>query len=77
MTDNPEYAATYVKNGGGVVKVTIPKLTLEEMMLNGGLSTRQGIYVNPNDIIYSGSSYREYVFAPWIKPLIVNLFTPL
>ena len=44
MTDSPEYAATYVKNGGQVVKATIPRLTYLRMQQSGYLQGYQGIH---------------------------------
>lgn len=66
MTDNPEYAATYVKNGGSVVKVTIPRSTYLQMQYNGHIQIYQGMH---------GTSYGlEYQIHPSIAPNILQLF---
>jgi len=66
MTDNPEYAATYVKNGGSVVKVTIPRSTYMQMQYNGHIQTYQGMH---------GTSYGlEYQIHPSVAPSILQLF---
>ena len=44
MTDDPNYASTYVKNGGTVVNATIPRSTYMQMQFNGHLQTYQGIH---------------------------------
>ena len=65
MTDNPEYAATYVKNGGSVVEVTIPRSTYIQMMLNGHIQTYQGMH---------GTSYGlEYQIHPSVVPSILQI----
>ena len=76
MTDSPEYAATYVRNGGTVVQAKIPSSTLKLLMYNNDVSTYSGIHMISSDIRSAGYSYTEYVFKPWIKPAIINLFTP-
>jgi RHS repeat-associated protein len=66
MTDNPDYAAGYVANGGKVIEVTIPRSTLNQMCHNGVLEYRTGTY-------YGGSKpYTEYMFSPLVKFLILN-----
>jgi hypothetical protein len=66
MTDNPDYAAGYVANGGKVIEVTIPRSTLNQMYHNGVLEYRTGTY-------YGGSKpYTEYMFSPLVKFLILN-----
>jgi hypothetical protein len=66
MTDNPEYAATYVKNGGSVVEVTIPRSTYMQMQYNGHIQTYQGMH---------GASYGlEYQIHPSVAPSILQLF---
>ena len=37
MTDNPEYASSYIANGGKLVSIDIPKTTIELMQYNGDL----------------------------------------
>ena len=66
MTDNPEYAATYVKNGGSVTKVTIPRYTLKQMQGSFDVIIRNGLH---------GTSYGvEYEFHPSVMPDILQLF---
>ena len=69
MTDNPDYAASYVANGGKVMEVTIPRNTIELMktydMLN--ISPKPQYHIN-------GTSGIEYRFHPSIKPYIVPRF---
>jgi hypothetical protein len=69
MTDNPDYAASYVANGGKVVEVTIPRNTIDLMikyeMLN--ISPKPQLHVN-------GTYGIEYQFHPSIKPYIVPRF---
>lgn len=66
MTDNPEYAATYVKNGGSVVKVTMSRSTYMQMQNNGHIQTYQGMH---------GKSYGvEYQIHPSVTPSILQLF---
>lgn len=43
MTDNPEYAATYVQNGGQVIEVTIPRSTFLQMQFDRTLIKFNGI----------------------------------
>ena len=76
MTDNPSYAAGYIKNGGRLVKVTLPRETLERMVYNGDLSLIQGLHVTGNDLRTTGKAYLEYMFSPSVKNSIVNLFSP-
>ena len=65
MTDNPEYARTYITNGGSLIKVTIPHYTLYKMRFNG-------------DVIYYNGTHNttipntEYRFSPRVKPLIIK-----
>lgn len=66
MTDNPEYAATNVKNGGSVGKVTIPRSTYRQMQYNGHIQIYQGMH---------GTSYGlEYQIHPSVAPDVLNLF---
>ena len=69
MTDNYEYASSYVKNGGNVAKIQIPKSTLELMKYNSDLCIKRGINAS-----WSNVSYNEYVFSPQVKASIVIRF---
>jgi hypothetical protein len=66
MTENPNYAAQYVQNGGRVMEITIPRSTLFLMEQNGVLTYKTGLYYGSNQ------SFREYVFSPLVKSLILN-----
>jgi len=66
MTDDPNYASTYVKNGGSVVEVTIPRSTYMQMQFNGHIQTYRGIH----DGVYGS----EYQIHPSIVPNILHLF---
>ena len=64
MTDNPQYAATYVQNGGRIVRIVIPRSTLFSLEQGGYLSTYRGIH---------GTYYGyEYKFSPEIAPYIIK-----
>ena len=66
MTDNPQYAATYVQNGGQVVRIVIPRSTLFNLEQNRYLSSYRGIH---------GTYYGyEYMFSPKIAPYIIKQF---
>ena len=69
MTDSPDYAGSYVSNGGKVVEVTIPRSTIKAMerynLLN--ISPKPQLHIN-------GTSGIEYQFNQSIKPLIVPRF---
>lgn len=66
MTDNPQYAATYVQNGGQVVRIVIPRSTLFNLEQNRYLSSYRGIH---------GTYYGyEYMFSPKIAPYIIKHF---
>ena len=73
MTDNAEYASSFIKNGGSLVEVTIPKETLEMMLYNGDLVKYNGIHMINQDL-FIGVPYTEYQFAPNLKRAIVDLF---
>jgi hypothetical protein len=64
MTDNPEYAASYVKNGGQVIQVTIPRSTYMQMLYNGHIQTYQGLH--------GSSSGFEYQIDPSVAPKFLN-----
>ena len=66
MTDNYEYASSYVRNGGNVAKIQIPKSTLELMKCNGDLCIKRGI-----NSTWTNVPYNEYVFSPKVKASIV------
>ena len=44
MTDDVSYAASYSTNGE-VVKVTLPKETIDKMMYNYDLTLNRGMYI--------------------------------
>ena len=67
MTENPDYAATFVKNGGKVVKVTISRGTIDQMYINGDLLYLNGLHLNNKPSI-------EYKFSPQIKHQIVDIY---
>ncbi len=68
MTDNPEYAATYVKNGGQVVKVTIPRATFIQM--------QSEMLVFPSSGLHGISYGAEFLITPTVAPEFVKLFQP-
>ena len=63
MTDNPEYASSYIANGGKLVSIDIPKTTIELMQYNGDLIKLSGMNAN-----FGSNIYTEYVFV-----LMLNL----
>lgn len=66
MTDDPIYAATYVKNGGTVVELTIPKATYELMLYRQDVKMLHGLHGN------SGGT--EYKFSPKVvKDILPHL----
>jgi hypothetical protein len=67
MTDDPNYAASYVKNGGTVAKVTIPRSTLNQMYYDGNLNYYNGLHLN-------NTPHIEYQFSPQIKHQIIMQF---
>jgi len=69
MTDDPNYAASYMANGGKVVEISIPRNTIDLMKMYGVLdmSTKPQLHIN-------GISGIEYRFDPTIKPYIVSRF---
>ena len=72
MTDSYEYAQTYVKNGGSVKSVVLPRSALYEMSNNGSndLSISFDRVHKVNGIEYRGN---EYKFSPQVKQSIVRL----
>jgi hypothetical protein len=69
MTDNPDYAASYVLNGGKVVEVIIPKNTIKLM------ETFRLLEISPKPQFHvNGTSGIEYRFNPSIKSFIVPQF---
>jgi hypothetical protein len=66
MTTDPNYAATYVQNGGQVVEVTIPRSTIYLMQQNSVLN------VSPNPQYHVNGTYGvEYRFNSSVKPFII------
>lgn len=74
MTDNYDYALSYGVKGSPVVKVEIPKSTLELMMQRQDLSTILGLNVMSNDFGIKGTGYLEFIFSNRVKSEIVNRF---
>ena len=66
MTDNPDYAASYVQDGGRVVSVTIPRSTYMQMQYNQHIQTYQGMH--------GGSYGYEYQIHPSVAPNFLQLF---
>ncbi|GHT18048.1 hypothetical protein FACS189429_3610 [Bacteroidia bacterium] len=65
------------QNGGQVVEVTIPRLTLRAMELNGHVvipNSPNGISIN--NVGKMSIPATEYQFHPIIKPMLVPRFTP-
>lgn len=73
MTDNYEYAQSYVQNGGSVECVVLPRSAIYVMSNNGS----GDLVITPNPQIHkiNGVEYRgcEYTFSPRVKGLIVPL----
>lgn len=66
MTDNLEYAQKYIRNGGHIESITIPKITLDKMFYNGDMQILRGeLFENYNNEL-------EYKFYPIIKNQILN-----
>lgn len=72
MTDDVSYAASYSTNGE-VVKVTLPKETIDKMMYNYDLTLNRGMYISSPEY-FNGTSYVEYVFSTRVKSGIVSKF---
>jgi len=68
MTDNVNYAAAYVRNGGQVVKVTISRPTYLQMQSNGHIQGYQGVHAP------TGASGYEYRIHPDVAPDFLKLF---
>ena len=66
MTDNPEYASSYIRNGGSLIKFTIPQSTFYKMQFNGDVIRYQGLNNKIN------TPYIEYRFSPKVKPFIIK-----
>ena len=67
MTDDPNYARSYVLNGGRVVETTIPRSTIFDMKMHNVLE------VTPKPQLHiNGTSGVEYKFTPQVKPFIIN-----
>lgn len=69
MTDDPEYAAAYMANGGQIVEVTMPRSALFDMKMNKvlNISPKPQLHIN-------GTSGIEYHFNSSVKPYIVPRF---
>lgn len=68
FTTDPEYAATYCKNGYGVQEITLPRGTLFQMQQNGALQ------INPNGVHQiNGQTYygNEYMFNNTVRVQLV------
>lgn len=67
MTDDLGYAQKYIRNGGHIESITIPKITLDRMSYNHDMETllgeQFGNYTN---------GHMEYKFFPDIKTQILN-----
>lgn len=72
MTDDVSYAASYSTNGE-VVKVTLPKETIDKMMYNYDLTLNREMYISSPEY-FKGTSYVEYVFSTRVKSGIVSKF---
>ena len=70
MTDNPEYAATYVRDGGTVQQMTISRGTLNQMYHNGDVTINTGYNISSGSTI----PHVEYQFPSHLKTNIVNNF---
>lgn len=72
MTDDVSYAASYSTNGE-IVKVTLPKETIDKMMYNYDLTLNRGMCISSPEY-FKGTSYVEYVFSTRVKSGIVSKF---
>ena len=66
MTDNAEYARSYIKNGGSLVKVTISRFTLKQMIEGGNIIKYNGEHGTKNGY--------EYQIQPKYVPTFIKLF---
>ena len=66
MTDNAEYARSYIKNGGSLVKVTISRFTLKQMIEGGNIIKYNGEHGTKNGY--------EYQIQPKYVPIFIKLF---
>ena len=66
MTDNAEYARSYIKNGGSLVKVTISRFTLKQMIEGGNIIKYNGRHGTMNGY--------EYQIHPKYVPTFIKLF---
>jgi hypothetical protein len=55
LTTDPNYAATFVKNGGQVIEITMPRSTFQQMQWNGVLQPLNGVHT------ISGTGAGEFV----------------
>lgn len=72
MTNDANYAGSYVKNGGSIQQVTIPNSTLNQMYHNGDYTTFKGYYNVGN----STRPVIAYKFSPQLKLILVPRFQP-
>ncbi len=71
MTDDLGMAKTYVKNGGQVIKVVIPRSTLNQMYHFNDLTYPTGLHtLGGNNIV------QEYMFSPQQKAMILKHSKP-
>lgn len=66
MTDNVEYARSYIKNGGSLVKVTISRFTLKQMIEGGNIIKYNGEHGTIKGY--------EYQIQPKYVPTFIKLF---
>ena len=66
MTDNVEYARSYIKNGGSLVKVTISRFTLKQMIEGGNIIKYNGEHGTMKGY--------EYQIQPKYVPTFIKLF---
>ncbi|MDR1729407.1 MAG: hypothetical protein LBR52_01960 [Prevotellaceae bacterium] len=69
MTDDANYAGSYVSNGGQVVQTTIPRSTIFDMRMNNVLEVTSNPQLHIN-----GTSGIEYKFSPSVKSQIIIRF---
>ena len=67
MTDDLGYAQKYIRNGGHIESITIPKVTLDRMYFNQDMRILTGEqYLNYTN------GHTEYFFSPNVKNQIIN-----
>ncbi len=77
MTSDYNYALGYKTSGHPIVKVEIPKYTLELMQLRKDLAIQSGLHWISNDLGARAIGMSEYVFSNHVRPYIVNRFVPI